>query len=74
MTQSGGSAWGAIVNKCFPQNQRISTGRPEVIIKKDTGAPANSLGVKVGLLCWNSLDKDAYVCTVKSTTWVKINA
>lgn len=74
MAQSGGSAWWSIVNKAFPQNQRISSGRPEIIIKSDTGAPAAALGVKVGLLCWNSLDKDAYVCTVKSTTWLKINA
>lgn len=64
--------WGTIVNKAFYGNKKIKGGRPECIVKKDTGAPSSV--AQVGTLCWNSYDENAYICTVASGTWVKINA
>ncbi len=66
------SAWGQIVKKAFSGNQRIKGGKPRVIVKDTTGAPA--VAAKVGTLCWNAYDDDAYICTVAAGTWVKINA
>jgi hypothetical protein len=62
----------AIVDKAFYGNPRIKAGRPECIIKTTTGAPSSA--AKVGTLCWNSYDEDAYICTVATGTWVQINA
>lgn len=42
-------------------------------VKATTGAPGARNG-KVGTLCWNTYDGDAYICTVADTTWVKLNA
>jgi hypothetical protein len=47
-------------------------GNVNIIIKTTTGAP--NTASKVGTLCWNVADSDAYICTVASGTWVKINA
>ena len=74
MAQVSGTAWAALVNKCFPGNKRIKAGKPRIIIKNVTGAPAAALGTQVGLLCWNSYDAEGYICTVVATTWVKLNA
>ena len=64
--------WEAIVAKAFSGNQRIRGGKPRVIVKSVTGAP--DMAAKVGTLCWNSYDTNAYICTVAAGTWVKINA
>lgn len=64
--------WKVIVEKAFKGNIGISKGVPNIITKTDTGAPAGA--APVGTLCWNTYDTDAYVCTVASGTWVKINA
>jgi hypothetical protein len=69
---SSQTAWSEIVRVAFPNNQRIKAGRPRVITKTDTGAPV--LAAPVGTLCWNEYDGNAYICTVASGTYVKINA
>lgn len=68
------SAWGRIVKKAFKSNQRIKGGRPRTVIKTTTGTPNAEVTGVVGLLCWNSFDLDAYICTATPTTWVKLNA
>lgn len=64
--------WQTICKKAFKHNQGIMRGVPNIIVKTTTGAP--STANKVGTLCWNSYDLDAYICTVAAGTWVKINA
>lgn len=66
----GPGAWGAIVKKAFWGNPRILAGRPEIIVS--TGVP--DCAAKVGTLCWDAGNENAYICTVASGTWVKINA
>jgi len=66
----GPGTWGVIVKKAFPGNSRIKTGRPEIIVS--TAAP--DCAAKVGTLCWDASNENAYICTVASGTWVKINA
>ena len=63
-------AWGAIVRKAFTGNLKIKAGRPEIIVS--TGVP--DCAAKVGTLCWDATNEDAYICTVATGTWVKINA
>ncbi|MGW8178097.1 MAG: hypothetical protein ACWGQW_04790 [bacterium] len=62
----------AIENKAFA-GRYGSLGKVNIILKTTTGAPSGYT-CPVGTLCWNSFDGDAYICTVASTTWVKINA
>lgn len=62
--------WQPIVDKAFSGNPRIRTGRPEVVVK--AGVPTEA--AKVGTLCWDSTNSNAYICTVAAGTWVKINA
>ena len=71
-TIGGATAWQAILKKAFKGNQRIKGGKPRIIVKGNTGAPV--VAAKVGTLCWNVYDGNAYICTVASGTWVKINA
>lgn len=61
----------AITRKAFSGNL-AALWRPDIIVKTTTGAP--NTAAKVGTLCWNKVDTDAYICTVASGTWVKINA
>jgi hypothetical protein len=42
------------------------------IVWGTTGAPTQA--APLGTLCWNAVDGDAYICTVISGTWVKLNA
>lgn len=45
-----------------------------IYVKNTTGNPSAS-GWPIGSLCWNPVDGNAFICTVKgSGTWVKINA
>jgi len=60
-----------IEKKAFA-GKRGSLGNVDIINKKTTGAPSSA--AKVGTLCWNSYDGNAYICTVAAGTWVKINA
>lgn len=46
-------------------------GNVNIIKKSTTGAPTSA--APVGTLCWNVYDGDAYICTVATGTWVKIN-
>jgi hypothetical protein len=46
--------------------------RRRCIVKSTTGAPSSA--APLGTLCWNAYDENAYICTVISGTWVKINA
>lgn len=71
MPISSGTAWGAILNKAFTNNKNIRTGRPTVIVTD--GTPAGT-AAKVGVLAWDKTNSNAYICTVASGTWVKINA
>jgi hypothetical protein len=68
-THSPGT-WGQIVKKAFPGNSRIKAGRPELFVS--TAAP--DCAAKVGTLCWDEGNSNAYICTVATGTWVKINA
>ena len=61
----------AIEVKAFA-GRRGAIGNALVIKKATTGAPSSA--AKVGTLCWNSYDSDAYICTVAAGTWVKVNA
>lgn len=68
----GQGAWGKIINKAFVGNQRIRAGKPRVVVK--AGVP-NETSCKVGTLCWDATNGDAYICTNQGAgTWVKINA
>lgn len=66
----GGTAWDKIIDKAFPGNQRIKAGKPRVVVNE--GAP--TFPAKVGTLCWDVTNGNAYICTVSTGTWVKINA
>lgn len=65
-----GHAWKEIVNKAFAGNAKIKIGKPDTHIA--AGVPNHA--AKVGTLCWDSTNSDAYICTVAAGTWVKINA
>lgn len=60
------------INKKIAPSCSTRVYSKHVILKTTTGAPASAN--KVGALCWNSFDGDAYICTVVTGTWVKINA
>ena len=60
----------SIINKAFIGRKNVFSN---ILEKTTTGAPSGYTA-PVGTLCWNSYDLDAYICTVASTTWVKINA
>jgi len=66
----GNKAWKQIVNKAFPNNQGIKIGNPDTRIS--AGVP--NAAAKIGTLCWDKTNGDAYICTVAAGTWVKINA
>jgi hypothetical protein len=68
------TAWGAIIAKAFPGNQRIRGGKPRIHV---CAGVANSTLIpvsKVGALAWDKTNSNAYICTVANATWVKINA
>ncbi len=67
---AGPTAFQIIVKKAFAGNTGIKIGKPEV--EASTGAPSHA--AKVGTLCWDKTNADAYICTVATGTWVKINA
>lgn len=62
--------WSAIIKKAFPKNQRIKAGRPKVLV----GSGAPTMAAPVGTLYWDKTNNNAYICTVATGTWVKINA
>jgi len=64
------SVWKVIVDKAFKGNAGIKIGRPDCLIS--AGVP--NTAAKVGSLCWDSTNSNAYICTVAAGTWVKINA
>lgn len=68
-SQHGVGPWGAIVNKAFPGNKKIKGGRPKIIVS----AAAPDCAALVGTLCWDKTNTNAYICTVATGTWVKIN-
>lgn len=63
-------AWATIIDKAFTGNKGIKHGRPNIII--NAGVPSSA--APVGTLCWDVTNSDAYICTVATGTWVKINA
>lgn len=63
-------AWKKVVEKAFIGNRKIAIGNPNVVIA--AGVP--NVAAKVGTLCWDKTNSDAYICTVAAGTWVKINA
>lgn len=63
-------AWNEIVQKAFVGNKGVKIGNPNCVVS--AGVPDEA--AKVGTLCWDSTNSDAYICTVASGTWVKINA
>jgi len=62
----------AIENKAFA-GRLGALGNVQIVVHGTTGAPSG-ITCPVGTIAWNSVDLDAYICTVASTTWVKINA
>jgi len=75
---SGSTAWEAFVQKAFPGNYRIKTGKPRIICAN--AAPANSSNAApIGTL-WlemaaNNLEvANCWVNTANVGTWIKINA
>lgn len=70
-TRVSTDAWTSIVNKAFAGNKRIKTGKPRVITSL-LGVP--DCAATVGTLCWDEANSNAYICTVATGTWVKINA
>lgn len=77
-TIGGATAWDYIVKIAFPGNQRIKGGKPRVVVSN----AVPDFAAKVGTLCLytkgqggpTSTYNDAYICTVATGTWVKINA
>lgn len=61
----------SVNKKAFPHGQNRIVGR-DIRIKTTTGAPTDA--AKVGTIVWNSFDGDAYICTVATGTYAKINA
>lgn len=62
-----------VIEKKAFSGRHGTLGRSAQCIKKTTtGAPTSA--APVGTFCWNSFDGDAYICTVATGTWVKINA
>ena len=59
----------AILRKAFPHNKR-ALDAPHIVLS--AGAPDSA--APVGTLAWDTTNSDAYICTVSSGTWVKINA
>lgn len=47
-------------------------GNPDCIYK--AGVPGASEDAAVGTLCYDTTNGNAYICTVATGTWVKINA
>jgi len=66
------STWDTIVDKAFPNNRGIAKGTPNCIIY--TATPNAAVTAKVGTLCWDKTNEDAYINTDGSTAWTKINA
>lgn len=60
----------ALANKAFKNNRRLLVGRPRVVVKSGAASGA----APVGTLWWDKTNNDAYICTVATGTWVKINA
>ena len=66
------STWSTIVHKAFYDNQGVERGNPNCI--ENDGSPNGSVTAKLGTLCWDYTNSDAYINTDGSTTWVQINA
>lgn len=64
------SAWSNVIAKAFTGNQKIAKGHPDV--QMSDGVP--TAHAKVGTLCWDYTNEDAYISTDKAGTWVKINS
>jgi hypothetical protein len=62
--------WQAIVNKAFKHNGGIMRGHPHIFVTD--GVP--DCAAKVGTLVWDVTNSNAYICTVATGTYVKINA
>ena len=41
-------------------------------IEKGAGVPSHA-AARLGQIYWDTTSSDAYICTVKTGTWVKIN-
>jgi len=61
------SAYREILRKAFGGRANIFDN---VIIS--TAAPTSAN--KIGTLCWDKTNENAYICTVAAGTWVAINA
>lgn len=61
---------GKVNKKICPSGINKIKGRG-IRLKSTTGAP--NTAAPVGTIVWNSFDGDAYICTVASGTYVKIN-
>jgi len=62
--------WKTICEKAFKGNQRIMRGRPNCVCSD----AAPDFVAKVGTLCWDKTNSNAYICSVASGTWIQINA
>lgn len=71
-----GSSWASkqgvkrsIETKAFAGRRALGT---DVLLTMSEGVP--NFATKVGTLCWDVTNGNAYICTVATGTWVKINA
>jgi hypothetical protein len=68
------SSWGAVVNKAFQFNQGILRGKPNVLTSTATPHGDAAFTAKLGTLCWDVSNGNAYINTNGATNWTKINA
>jgi hypothetical protein len=66
------SALRKINKKAFPSGVNRLVGRDVVIYTATPNAAVT--GRRVGQLCWDKTNSNAYICTALPSTWVKINA
>ncbi len=67
------TAWKEIVEKAFPENKGVMRGKPDVLTHTATPNAAITAG-KVGTLCWDINNGNAYIKTANPSTWIVINA
>lgn len=66
--------WKTCVNKAFVGNRGILHGNPNILACTGGAPTGAAVPAAVGTLAVNLTAGDWYICTVKDTTWVKINA
>ena len=68
-TSTGNHVYNKIVAKITGDNR--ADLRRRCIVWDTTGAPSQA--APLGTLCWNSVDSEAYICSVISGTYIKLH-